>query len=189
MDPQKVLLQAGKAIEHVRSGLNDQWNFHGLYSGAGYGLDGLTWCTSHYAFHMALWHILFAVCGQYFSAPNATLLFDSKFRCPYKISFLTPFAIGTLKCVPIKRGGLKTSKFEILSTSGDLHHSAIPWGQWDSLSHRSNARTRKTNYVVNPATETGDLCLEIPCCSWLWSRYMSAGLNTAAIPSHDDQML
>lgn len=121
MDPQKALLQAGKAIEHVRSGLNDQWDFHGLYSGAGYGLDGLPWCTSHYTFHMVLWHIPFAVSGQYFSAPNATLIFDPKFRCPYKISFLTPFAIGTLKCVPIKRGGLKTSKFEILSTSGDLH--------------------------------------------------------------------
>ena len=121
MDPQKALLQAGKAIEHVRSGLNDQWDFHGLYSGAGYGLDGLPWCTSHYTFHMVLWHIPFAVSGQYFSAPNATLIFDPKFRCPYKISFLTPFAIGTLKCVPIKRGGLKTRKFEILSTSGDLH--------------------------------------------------------------------
>lgn len=37
-----------------------------------------------------------------------------------------------------------------------------------------NARTRKTNYVVNPATETGALCLKIPRCRW---------------PFHNGQML
>ena len=49
-DALDALQQAKKAIDHVRSGLNDQWNFHGLYSGTGYGLDGLPWCTSHYTF-------------------------------------------------------------------------------------------------------------------------------------------
>ena len=120
MDPQKALLQAQTAIEHVRSNLNDQWNFHGLYSGAGYGLDGLPWFTSHYTFHMVLWHIPFAISGQLFSAPNATLIFDPKFSCPYKVSFYTPYAIGTLECAVINRGGTLTKKFEIMSTSGDL---------------------------------------------------------------------
>ena len=120
MDPNKALLEAEKAIEHVRSNLNDQWNFHGLYSGDGYGLDGLPWCTSHYAFHMVLWHIPFALSGQYFSAPDATLKFDPKFPCPYKVTFYTPFAMGTLQCHIINRGGSKKIKYEIMSTSGDL---------------------------------------------------------------------
>ena len=120
MDPQKALLQAEKAIEHVRSDLNDQWNFHGLYSGAGYGLDGLPWATSHYAFHMVLWHIPFAISGQFFSAPNATLLFDPKLLCPYKVPFYTSFATGTLQCTFVQRNKQKRMKFEIVSTSGDL---------------------------------------------------------------------
>ena len=119
-DAQDALQQAKKAIDHVRSGLNDQWNFHGLYSGAGYGLDGLPWCTSHYTFHMVLWHIPFALSGQSFSAPNATLSFDPKLSCPYKVPFYTPFAIGTLQCTVLHKKNQETKKFEILSTSGDL---------------------------------------------------------------------
>lgn len=121
MDPQNASLQAKKAIDHVRSELNDQWNFHGLYSGSGYGLDGLPWCTSHYTFHMVLWHIPFAISGQYFSAPKATLSFNPKFPCPYKIPFYTPFAIGTLQCSVIDKQNQETMKFEILSTSGDMY--------------------------------------------------------------------
>lgn len=119
-DPQDALQQAKKAIDHVRSGLNDQWNFHGLYSGTGYGLDGLPWCTSHYTFHMVLWHIPFALSGQSFSAPNATLLFDPKLPCPYKVPFYTPFAVGTLQCTVLHRKNQETKEFEILSTSGDI---------------------------------------------------------------------
>jgi len=122
-DAQDALQQAKKAINHVRSGLNDQWNFHGLYSGTGYGLDGLPWCTSHYTFHMVLWHIPFALSGQSFSAPNATLSFDPKLPCPYKVPFYTPFATGTLQCTFLHiphRKNQETKKFEILSTSGDI---------------------------------------------------------------------
>ena len=122
-DAQDALQQAKKAIDHVRSGLNDQWNFHGVYSGTGYGLDGLPWCTSHYTFHMVLWHIPFALSGQSFSAPNATLSFDPKLPCPYKVPFYTPFATGTLQCTVLHRTHRKnqeTKKFDILSTSGDI---------------------------------------------------------------------
>lgn len=118
LDPQNASHQAQKALDHVRSELNDQWDFHGLYSGPGYGLDGLPWCTSHYTFHMVLWHIPFAISGQYFSAPNSTLTFSPKFLCPYKIPFYTPFAIGTLQCSVIDK---ETMKFEMLSTSGDIY--------------------------------------------------------------------
>ena len=106
MDPQKALLKAEKAIEHVRSELNDEWDFHELYSGDGYGLDGLPWCTSHYAFHMVLWHIPFAISGQSFSAPEARLSFEPKLSCPYHIPFYTPFASG-LYNVPLSKNEIK----------------------------------------------------------------------------------
>ena len=120
MDPTKALSQAKKAIDHVRSTLNDTWNFHGLYSGAGYGLDGLPWCTSHYTFHMVMWHIPFALSGQYFSAPNATLTFEPRIRCPYKLPFYTPFAVGTLRGVVVQGKHGEKKMFELLSTSGEL---------------------------------------------------------------------
>ena len=118
--------QARKAIDHVRSSLNDTWNFQGLYSGPGYGLDGLPWCTSHYTFHMVMWHTPFALSGQYFSAPNATLTFNPKLRCPFKLPFYTPYAVGWLHVGYVKGKQGKTKKqknkkkFQILSTSGEL---------------------------------------------------------------------
>ena len=120
MDPAKALPHAQKCLDHVRSTLNDQWNFHGLNSGPGYGLDGLPWCTSHYTFHMVLWHIPFALSGQFFSAPEAILSFDPKMSLPFKIPFFTPDAIGILKAREEKdKKGLR-KKFEIVSTSGSL---------------------------------------------------------------------
>ncbi|XP_068694647.1 uncharacterized protein [Montipora foliosa] len=151
MDPQKALLQAQTAIEHVRSNLNDQWNFHGLYSGAGYGLDGLPWLTSHYTFHMVLWHIPFAISGQLFSAPNATLKFDPKFSCPYKISFYTPYAIGTLECAVINRGGTLTKKFEIMSTSGDL---SLRYLEVSGIPYPSEVKLRQGNLITWFANST-----------------------------------
>ena len=120
MDPQKALLQAEKAIENVRSELNDEWDFHGLYSGNGYGLDGLPWCTSHYAFHMVLWHIPFAISGQSFSAPEATLSFEPKLSCPYNVPFYTSFATGTLQCTFVQKRNQTKMKFQIMSTSGEM---------------------------------------------------------------------
>lgn len=69
---------------------------------------------------MVLWHIPFALSGQFFSAPNATLSFDPKLSCPYKVPFFTPLAIGTLQCAVVRIKDQETKKFEILSTSGEI---------------------------------------------------------------------
>ena len=120
LDPQKALLQAEKATEHVRSELNDEWDFHGLYSGNGYELDGFPWCTSHYAFHMVLWHIPFAISGQSFSAQESKLSFEPKLCCPYNVPFQTSFASGTLQCTFVHKRNQNKMRFQILSTSSSV---------------------------------------------------------------------
>ncbi|CAF2990139.1 unnamed protein product [Rotaria sp. Silwood2] len=65
MDLDSALIQSEKGLNHVRQTLNDQWNTHGLYAGDGYGIGGKPWVTSHYGFHMVLWHLPFAITGQY----------------------------------------------------------------------------------------------------------------------------
>lgn len=97
MDPAEALKQAEKALEHYRTKLNDFWNIHGLTAGQGYGVDGQPWCTSHYSFHMVLWHIPLALSGQRYSAVEQKLTFEPKFKVPYALPFFTPFASGTIQ--------------------------------------------------------------------------------------------
>ena len=76
--------------------------------------------TSHYAFHMVLWHIPFAISGQSFSAPEATLSFEPKLSCPYNVPFYTSFATGTLQCTFVQKRNQTKMKFQIMSTSGEM---------------------------------------------------------------------
>lgn len=96
-DPIIALNRAKKSLDHWRSTLNDQWNVHGLISSNGYGLDGLPWATSHYSFHLVLWHIPLALSGQQYFAPNASLTFWPKFPIPFNLPFFTPKASGTIE--------------------------------------------------------------------------------------------
>ena len=97
MPPRIALHQAQKSLDHYRSTLKDQWNFHGLTSSENYGLDGLPWATSHYSFQLMLWHLPLALSGQQYNAPNATLSFKPKFDVPYWLSFYTPVALGNIE--------------------------------------------------------------------------------------------
>ncbi|XP_020613507.1 uncharacterized protein LOC110051776 [Orbicella faveolata] len=101
-DPIIALNRAKKSLDHWRSTLNDQWNVHGLISSNGYGLDGLPWATSHYSFHLVLWHIPLALSGQQYFAPNATLTFWPKFPIPFNLPFFTPKALGTIEGAYVK---------------------------------------------------------------------------------------
>jgi len=88
--------QAEKVMRHWRETLNDLWNIHGLMFSTGLGYDGLPWCTSHYGFHMVLWHIPFAVSGQDFSMVNQSLTFAPKVQQPLKLPVLIPKTYGFL---------------------------------------------------------------------------------------------
>lgn len=99
MDPYKALEQAKKSLIHYRDHLNDLWNIHGLTAGSGYGLDGQPWCTSHYTFHMVLWHIPFALSGQQYSIIERSLSFYPRVQVPYSLPFFLPYASGIIEAI------------------------------------------------------------------------------------------
>ena len=120
MDPQKALLQAEKAIENVRSELNDEWDFHGLYSGNGYGLDGLPWKHLALCFSHGTMAHSFCDLGPVLPGPEATLSFEPKLSCPYNVPFYTSFATGTLQCTFVQKRNQTKMKFQIMSTSNEM---------------------------------------------------------------------
>jgi len=116
MEPKESLRQAQKALEHYRTKLNDFWNIHGLTAGQGYGVDGQPWCTSHYSFHLVLWHIPLALSGQQYDAVQQRLTFEPKIKVPYALPFFTPFASGTVQA---RKLGNRV-KYTVTVTSGRL---------------------------------------------------------------------
>lgn len=96
-DPYTALEQTRKALDHYRTKLNDLWNIHGLTAGQGHGLDGQPWCTSHYTFHIVLWHIPLALSGQQYSIIDRKLGFHPKLKAPYSLPFFVPYASGTIE--------------------------------------------------------------------------------------------
>ena len=110
-DPVMALNRAKKSLDHWRSTLNDQWNIHGLIASNGYGLDGLPWATSHYSFHLVLWHLPLALSGQLYNAGNASLTFWPKYQIPFNLPFFTPKAIGTIQG-SYEKGNDKDEDFE-----------------------------------------------------------------------------
>lgn len=110
-NPYSALQQAAKSLDNYRSTLRDQWNFHGLTSSEHYGLDGLPWATSHYTFHLVLWHLPLALSGQRYYAPNGSLTFVPKFETPYWLPFYTPFCMGNIEA---KEVTTETNSTEVL---------------------------------------------------------------------------
>ena len=106
-----ALNRAKRSLDHWRSTLNDQWNIHGLIASNGYGLDGLPWATSHYSFHLVLWHIPLALSGQKYFARNESLTFWPKFPIPFNLPFFTPKAVGTIEGAYMK-GSDREDDFE-----------------------------------------------------------------------------
>ncbi|CAF0731261.1 unnamed protein product [Adineta steineri] len=104
MDPDSALIQSEKGLNLVRQTLNDQWNVHGLYAADGYGIGGKPWVTSHYGFHMVLWHLPFALSGQYTDLAKGILLFSPKLRSPFILPVLIPNIFGTISSTPLLNG-------------------------------------------------------------------------------------
>jgi uncharacterized protein (DUF608 family) len=104
VDPDDALIQSKKGLSHVRETLRDQWNTHGLYAGDGYGVGGKSWNTAHYGFHMVLWHLPFALSGQYTDLPKGVLLFSPKVRVPFTLPILIPNIFGSISATPLSNG-------------------------------------------------------------------------------------
>jgi len=102
--PDVAFTQSAKGLNHVRQTLNDQWNTHGLYAGDGYGIGGKPWITSHYGFHMVLWHLPFAVSGQYTDLSKGVLQFSPKLQPPFTLPVLIPNTFGSISATPLSNG-------------------------------------------------------------------------------------
>lgn len=101
LDFDTAMLQSQKGINHVRETLNDQWNIHGLYAGDGYGIGGKPWITSHYGFHMVLWHLPFAISRQYIDLSQGILSFSPNLRPPFTLPVLIPNILGSISATPL----------------------------------------------------------------------------------------
>lgn len=141
MDPFESLEQAEKALDHYRTKLNDLWNIHGLTAGQGYGLDGQPWCTSHYSFHLVLWHIPLALSGQRYDAVRKQLTFEPKLSVPYALPFFTPIASGIVKARMFNR----RVKYTVIVTSGRLDVKVLAVSK--SLLPRGRTKLGQGGYV------------------------------------------
>lgn len=141
MNPFESLKQAEKALDHYRTKLNDLWNIHGLTAGQGYGLDGQPWCTSHYSFHLVLWHIPLALSGQRYDAVRKQLTFEPKLSVPYALPFFTPIASGIVKARMFNR----RVKYTVIVTSGRLDVKVLAVSK--SLLPRGRTKLGQGGYV------------------------------------------
>ena len=115
---QRSYPQAEKGMNNWRLRLNDLWNVWGLAGGIGLGMDGLHWCTSHYGFHMVLWHTPFSVSGQLYFAPNHSLTFSPAVQAPYSLPILIPNALGRLDVLKLANG---SEQYTVTIMLGQLH--------------------------------------------------------------------
>ena len=154
--------QGQKAMDNWRTRLNDQWNVWGLVGGMGLGMDGLHWATSHYGFHMVLWHSPFAVSGQQYFAPDGMLSFVPRVQAPFVLPVLIPNAMGTLRAdvvgaddrvegtlvqytLTMKVGALTLTSLIVNGCSADAESLTAAQGQtitWKSASDCTTRRTR-----------------------------------------------
>lgn len=61
--------------------------------------------TSHYGFHMVLWHIPLALSGQIADLPHSRLAFNPKLPVPYALPIMLPGVLGTLSAAPTSQPG------------------------------------------------------------------------------------
>jgi non-lysosomal glucosylceramidase len=104
VNPDSALIQSAKGLNNVRQTLNDQWNTHGIYASDGYGVGGKPYVTSHYGFHMVLWHLPFAISGQYTDLSKGVLLFSPKLQPPFILPVLIPNTFGSISATPLSNG-------------------------------------------------------------------------------------
>ena len=67
-------------------------------------LEGKPWVTSHYGFHMVLWHLPFAISGQYTDLNKGVLLFSPKLQSPFILPVLIPNMLGSISAISLSSG-------------------------------------------------------------------------------------
>ena len=82
-----------------RDSLRDVWNVVALHGGLGYGAEGQPLANSHYGYHMVAWHLLYALSGQRFDAPQQALHFAPRIDAPlaFRLPVLVPRTAAMLQ--------------------------------------------------------------------------------------------
>jgi hypothetical protein len=66
---------------------------------------------------MVLWHLPFAISGQYTDLAKGVLLFSPKLRAPYTLPILIPNTFGSISAIPLSDD---QSSFTLTLTIGSL---------------------------------------------------------------------
>ena len=85
-------------LDNTRVGLRDQWNWAAVTATetTGGGPGGQPWCSSHYSFHLTIWHVPLALSGQDYSAVTGALSFAPTIPTPLSLPVLVSGAVGRL---------------------------------------------------------------------------------------------
>ena len=115
-DVAHALSQAERPYRQMRTVLKDMWNTPGVLN----GVTGMPYLTSHYGYHMTIWHLPLALSGQDADLPNGRLSFAPAIPAPYQLPLFLPGVWGTIaatkdgQCtVVVTAGSLVLSRLEI----------------------------------------------------------------------------
>ena len=97
--------------------------------------------SSHYFFHLSVWHVPLALSGQNFSAMDGTLAFAPKLEAPLALPVLVSGAIGTLTISEQGAGKLHLTAGQMRLHDIEVHGQSV----WRS---RPTARVVKSGEVI-----------------------------------------
>ena len=100
-DVGEALAEAKKPYVQMRSVLKDMWNTPGVLKGS----TGMPYVTSHYGYHMTLWHLPLALSGQDADLPSGRLSFAPKIPAPFELPLLLPGTWGLVSATVSAGGG------------------------------------------------------------------------------------
>eukprot|EP00755_Sulcionema_specki_P009882 Sspe_Gene.44889::Locus_22090_Transcript_1_1_Confidence_0.750_Length_3051::g.44889::m.44889 len=97
MDTTEAMAIAERPYRWMRDMLRDTWNTPGVLRGNYSNFPGHGAVTSHYGYHMTVWHTALAVSGQQANLPNRELSFTPKIPAPYTLPVFLPGRVGTIE--------------------------------------------------------------------------------------------
>ena len=108
-------------------------------TGGGESVNGQPFCTSHYAFMLTDYYLVYALSGQQTDLGSGSLTFAPLYQCPYALPFGILNGEGTLSCDSTGRHTLKLAFGELslppggLVISGDAYLAAVNLTSGESI--------------------------------------------------------
>eukprot|EP00759_Apiculatamorpha_spiralis_P003226 PhF_6_TR11553/c0_g1_i1/m.18566 len=120
MSTTEALTQASLSYIQVRDVQRDLWATAGIIFGNYGSVPGNAQCTSHYGYHMTLWHTMLALSGQDLSLPDGFLRFAPVTGTPFSYPVMAPGGVVGM----ISQSG-NTFTFEMLSGSLTVNELSV----------------------------------------------------------------